>query len=106
MLLFRLFTLCRDHVSALMITLSESSCKESEMGELSDFEKRTDNSCAFSWSICGKTATLLGVSRATVSKVMSAAYTNHGKTTTEKGNSERKSTLTEIDRRTLGRIVS
>jgi transposase len=52
-----------------------------------------------------KTATLLGVSRATVSKVMSA-YTNHGKTTSAKRNSGRKSTWTERDRRTLRRIVS
>jgi transposase len=51
-----------------------------------------------------KTATLLGVSRATVSKVMSA-YTNHGKTTSAKRNSGRKSTLTERDRRTLRRTV-
>jgi hypothetical protein len=38
------------------------------MGDLADFER-----VAFSWSIC-----TLFVSRATVSKVMSA-YTNHGK---------------------------
>jgi hypothetical protein len=52
-----------------------------------------------------KTATLLGVSRATVSKVMSA-YTNHGKTTSAKRNSWRKSTVTERDICTLRRIVS
>jgi transposase len=52
-----------------------------------------------------KTATLLGVSRATVSKVMSA-YKNHGKTTSAKRNSGKKSTVTEGDRRTLRRIVS
>jgi transposase len=52
-----------------------------------------------------KTATLLGVSRTTVSKVM-AAYTNHGKTTSAKRNSGRKSTLIERDRRRLKRIVS
>jgi transposase len=52
-----------------------------------------------------KTATSLGVPRATVSKVMSA-YTNHGKATSAMTNSGRKSTLTEGDRRTLGRIVS
>jgi transposase len=51
------------------------------------------------------TGTLLGVSRATVSEVMSA-YTNHGKTTSAKRNSGPKSTLTERDRRTLRRIVS
>jgi transposase len=52
-----------------------------------------------------KTGALLGVSGATVSKVTSA-YTNHGKTTSAKRNSGRKSTLTERDRRTLRRSVS
>jgi transposase len=52
-----------------------------------------------------KTATLLGVSRATVSDVMSS-YTNRGKTTSEERNSGGKSTLTERDCRTLRRIVS
>jgi hypothetical protein len=51
-----------------------------------------------------KTTALLGVLTATVSKVMSA-YTNHEKTTSAKGNSGRKSTVTERDRRTLRRIV-
>jgi hypothetical protein len=32
-----------------------------------------------------KTATLLGVSRVTVSKVLSVAYTNYGKTTSARG---------------------
>ena len=32
-----------------------------------------------SWSICNQTATLLGITRVAVSKVMTA-YTNHGKT--------------------------
>jgi transposase len=41
-----------------------------------------------------KTATLLGVSRATVPKVMSA-YKTRGKTTSTKGKNGRKSTLTE-----------
>jgi transposase len=52
-----------------------------------------------------KTVTLFGVSRATVSEVTSA-YTNHGKTTSAKRNSGRKSTLTVRDRRALRRIVS
>jgi transposase len=52
-----------------------------------------------------KTATLLGVSRVTDSKVM-LAYTNYGKTTSAKRNSGRKSTLTERDHFTLERIVS
>jgi transposase len=52
-----------------------------------------------------KPATLLGVSRASFSEIMSA-YTNHGKTTSAKRNSGRKSTRTERDRRILRRIVS
>jgi transposase len=50
-----------------------------------------------------KIATLLGASRATVSKVMSA-YTNHG-ATSAKRNSGRKSRLIETDCRILRRIV-
>jgi transposase len=76
------------------------------MGDLSDFERgQIVGACSAGASIT-KTATLLGVSRATVSKVMSAAYTNHGKTTSAKRNSGRKSPLTERDRRTLRRILS
>jgi transposase len=52
-----------------------------------------------------KKTAALSVSRATVSEVMST-YTNHGKTTSAKRNSGRKSTLTERDRRTLRRTVS
>ena len=44
-----------------------------------------------------KTATLLGVSRAAVSKVMTA-YTNHGKTSSAKRNSGRKPELSEMYR--------
>jgi predicted transcriptional regulator len=51
-----------------------------------------------------ETAELLGTSRATVSKVMSA-HTNHERTTSAKRKSGRKSTLTERGRRTW-RIVS
>jgi hypothetical protein len=50
------------------------------------------------------TATLLGVSRVTISKVI-LAYMDHGKTS-GKRNSRQKSTLTERDHRTLKRIVS
>jgi hypothetical protein len=52
-----------------------------------------------------KSAVLLVVSRATVSKFMST-YTNHGKKTSAKRNSGRNSTVTERDSRILGRIVS
>jgi transposase len=52
-----------------------------------------------------KTAILLGVPRATVSKVV-LAYVNHGKTTSAKRNSGRKSALTERDNHILRRIFS
>jgi hypothetical protein len=48
---------------------------------------------------------LVGVSGATVSKVMSA-YTNHEKTTSVKRKSGRKSTLTKSDGHTLRRSIS
>jgi hypothetical protein len=51
------------------------------------------------------TATLLGESRATVSKVM-LAYTNHGKTTSADRNCGQKSTLTERDHHILRMTVS
>ena len=70
-------------------------------GRLLVFSKRTDCWCAFSWT---KTANVFGVSRATVSKVMTT-YTNHG-WTSAKRNSGRKPILSERDRHTLKRIVS
>jgi predicted transcriptional regulator len=74
------------------------------MGDLSDFERGQIVGARLAGASVIKSTTLLGVSRTTVSKVMST-YTNHGKTTSAKRDSERKSTLTEIDRRAL-RIVS
>jgi predicted transcriptional regulator len=64
------------------------------MGYLSDFERGWIVGACLAGASVTKTATLLGVLRATVSKVMSA-HTNHGKTTSAKRNSGRKSTLTE-----------
>jgi hypothetical protein len=52
-----------------------------------------------------KPATLLRVSRVTVSEVMSA-YTNHVKATSAKRNSARKSTLTERDRHTGAQVMA
>jgi transposase len=51
-----------------------------------------------------KTATSLGVLRATVSEVI-LPHTNDGKTTSAKRNSGRKSTLTERDSQALRKIV-
>jgi transposase len=75
------------------------------MGNLSGFERRQIVGARLVGTSVIKTVTLSGVSRATVTKAMSA-YTNHGKTTSAKRNSGRKSTLTERDRRILRRIVS
>jgi transposase len=74
------------------------------MGDLSDFERGQMVGVGLAGASVTKTPTLFGVWRATVSKVISA-YMNHGKTTSMKRNSGRKSTLTERDCRTL-RTVS
>jgi len=52
-----------------------------------------------------KTAILLGVARAAVSKVV-MPYTNHGKTSSAKKNIGRKPKLSERDRRNLKKNVS
>jgi hypothetical protein len=70
------------------------------MGDLSDFERGQIIGAHLAGASVIKTATLLGVLRVTVSKVMSA-FTNHAKTTSAKRNSGRKSTLTERNYRTL-----
>jgi hypothetical protein len=83
----------------------QSVWKNREMGDLSDFERGQVVGARLTRASPTKTATLLGISRATVSEVMSAD-TNHGKTTSAKKNSGRKSALTEADRRTSRRTVS
>jgi hypothetical protein len=80
--------------------------KELENGRIILFWKRTDHWCTFSWGICDRPATLLGVSRATVSKVVLVYVMQRGKTTTMKRNSGWKSMLTGRDCCTLGKIVS
>ena len=75
------------------------------MGDLSDFQRGQTIGARFDGASVTKTATLLGVSRAAVPKVM-MAYTNHGKTSSAKRNSGRKPKLSETDRCTLKRIVS
>jgi predicted transcriptional regulator len=48
------------------------------MGDLSDFQSRQIVGVGLAGASVTKTATVLGVSRAAVSKVLTA-YTNHGK---------------------------
>ena len=52
---------------------------------LSDFQRRQIVGACLGGASVAKTVTLLGVSRAAVSKVM-MAYTTHGKTTSAKRN--------------------
>jgi preprotein translocase subunit SecG len=80
--------------------------KDSEKGDLFDFERGQIVGANLAGAFVTKTTTLLGVLRVTVSKVMSAAYMSHGKTTSVKKNGGRKSTLTERDCHTLRKIVS
>jgi transposase len=68
--------------------------KGRKIGDVSDYERGQIVVGRLAGAYLTKTATLLGVSRATVSNVKSA-YTNHGKATSAKRNSGQKSTLTE-----------
>jgi transposase len=61
------------------------------MRDLSDFEKGHTVGAHLAGTSLIKTAKLVGVSRVTVPKAMSA-YMNHGETTSAKRNSGRKST--------------
>jgi hypothetical protein len=79
--------------------------KNRKMEHLFDFERCQVVGVRLAGAFVTINVTLLGVSRAMVSKVM-LAYANRGKTTSAKRNSGRKSTSTERDRRTLRRIVS
>jgi transposase len=73
------------------------------MGDLDDFDRVQIVGVRLAAASVTKSATLLAISRATVSKVMSA-YTKHGNTTSAKRNSGRKSTLIERNR-ILSKIV-
>jgi hypothetical protein len=74
------------------------------MGDLSNFERGQIIGVCLAGASVTKTATLLGVSRVKVSKVM-LAYMNHWRATSVKRNSSRNSTLAERDRHTMRRIV-
>jgi len=75
------------------------------MGDVSDFQRERIVSARVTGTSVNKTASLLDVSRAAVSRVM-MAYTNHGETSSAKRNSSRKPKLSERDCRTLKIIVS
>jgi IS30 family transposase len=79
--------------------------KNRKVGNLSDFERGQIVSALLVGASVTITTTLLGVSIATISKVM-LAHTNHLKTTSAKRDSGRNSTLRERDRCTPRRIVS
>jgi transposase len=72
-------------------------------GRLVRFSRRADCARLAGISVT-KLATLLGVSRTAVSKVVTV-YTNHGKTSSAKKNSGQKSKLSERDHHTLKMIV-
>jgi hypothetical protein len=79
MLFLRLFTLCSARISVLVIVLSNSPCER--IGKLESCpilnEDRSFVGARLAGAPVTKATTLLGVSRATVSKVMSAC-TNRG----------------------------
>jgi hypothetical protein len=75
------------------------------MGDLSNFERGQIVGKHLAGASLTKTATLVRVQRATVSKAVSP-YTNHGKTRSAKRNSGRNSTLLEIHPLSWRRIVS
>jgi hypothetical protein len=90
---FRMFTNCSALASALVIVSRDSPCERIGKWETCPILKADRSFVRVNWRVCDKTATLLGVSRATISKFM-LAYAINGKTTSAKGNNGRKSTLT------------
>jgi len=75
------------------------------MGDFSDFQRGQIVGVLLAGACITKMATLVGVSRAAVSKVVTT-YTNHGKTSSAKRNSGWKPELSEKEHLTLKRIGS
>jgi transposase len=69
-----------------VIVLSDRPCERIGKWEASNSEGEQIVGAHLAGASVTKTATLLGISRATVSKIMSA-YKNNGKTTSSKKNS-------------------
>ncbi|XP_042897250.1 uncharacterized protein [Parasteatoda tepidariorum] len=74
------------------------------MSDLTDFQRGQIVGARLVGATTTETSQILGVSRGTVSKVMTA-YTQRSKTSSAKQNSGRKEKLSERDRRVLKRIV-
>jgi len=75
------------------------------MGDFLDFQRGQIVGACFAAASVTETATLLGVFRAAVSKVVPTC-TNHGRTSSTKRNIGQKSKLSERDCHTLNRILS
>jgi len=74
------------------------------MGDFLDFQRGQIVGACLAGASVTETATLLGVSRVAISKVM-MTYTNRGRTSTAKRNIGQKPKLSERHRRTLNRIL-
>lgn len=75
------------------------------MSDLSDLKRGMIIGARLAGASVSRTANLVGVSRTTVSRTLSA-YTKLGKVSSAKHNSGRKSKLSDRDRRVLKRIVA
>jgi len=75
------------------------------MGDFSDFQRGHIVGACLAGASVTKMVTLLGVSKAAVSKVM-ATCTNHVRTSSAKRNSCQKPKLSERDHHTMKRSVS